>query len=221
MLSDKREDIVFGTERLGLEKIINCIVNFINNHISEFPQWLMNSDIEFLSKEDTLNFNLSKFLNTKYKYDSSTNSDFNMLLSFTNQPTQPYNNYKPDIEVSLCDDNRTSSSIFYIECKRLPARKGYNREYVEGKCGGIQRFKENNHGKELSHSAMVAYIQRYTINEWITKINSWIEKLIRSNNNSFWNEQDKIIEQNNRFISKNSRIDNTPITLYHFWIDLT
>jgi hypothetical protein len=221
MISDINNDIVIGTYRLDRQKIVYHTIKYIDDTIYNFPQWLKNSNIPFSSKENTLNTKLAEFLSNLESKDLIIN---NLRFSFTNQPASS-SQYTSDIGVCLMDKLSSSEYLFYLEGKRLPARdKKHEREYVCGKLGGIQRFKENKHGKNLPSSAMVGYVQKETFNVWQDKINNWIDDLIESED-SLWNDSDKIVIFNNRndkFSSKHNRIDgNEPIILYHYWIDLT
>ncbi len=124
-----------------------------------------------------------------------------------------------------------TNPIYTIEGKRLTTEFPNNRkkEYVLGndenkKTGGIERFKHNLHGINLKHSALVGYVQRENSKYWFDKINNWIKELI---DNIFWNETDLLINTCNFkynklaiFISINKRIDNSDITLNHYFVDL-
>ncbi|MDY0015726.1 MAG: hypothetical protein RBS13_05900 [Bacteroidales bacterium] len=88
-------------------------------------------------------------------------------------------------------------------------------QYVSGKTGGIQRFKENKHGVGLLYSAMIGYIEIEDFNFWHNKVISWISEKT---------EHLKTIEIKEiaKLKSKHKRnIEKTPIELIHFWLDLT
>ena len=220
MISDTDNSIVIGKQRLDYRKIVSCTIKYIDDTICKFPLWLKNSTIPFSSKEDILNPKLAEFLNY---LDSASLTDY-IRFSFTNQPAQ-YGRCIPDIGVCLVNKIGSTDYFFYLEGKRLPARaKSCEREYVCGNLGGIQRFKNNKHGKNLPCSAMIGYIQNGTFKIWKDRINSWIDELITSEG-SQWNNSDKMVAYNTRndkFRSEHNRIDgNKPIILYHYWIDLT
>jgi len=150
------------------------------------------------------------------------------IFSFINQYKE--GKYKVDIGVYL----RSKAFIFCcIEAKRLPipnSSKRDPREYViverekyEGN-GGIQRFKEGKHAKNLSLSIMLGYIQDgNNSNYWFSKINTWITELI-SIDKEFWNIDDCLVKYNSnkcdRYFSTHKKRDNTKIILHHFWIKL-
>ena len=221
MISDTDNSIVIGKQRLDYRKIVFRTIKYIDDIICKFPLWLENSRIPFSSKEDILNPKLAEFLNN---LDSASLIIDNIRFSFTNQPAQ-HGRYTPDIGVCLMNKIGSTDYFFYLEGKRLPAReKRCEREYVCGNLGGIQRFKDNKHGKNLPCSAMIGYIQNETFKIWQDRINSWIDELITSEGLQ-WNNSDKMVAYNNRndtFRSEHNRTDgNKPITLYHYWIDLT
>lgn len=111
--------------------------------------------------------------------------------------------------------------IFIVEAKRLSKS---HKDYVKNPNGGIERFKreQDGFGKHLIQSAMIGYIQQENKVYWETKINSWVEELIKSETDVVWNESDKLIQNNSvsDFISSHQRISGNPISLYHFWINL-
>jgi hypothetical protein len=69
---------------------------------------------------------------------------------------------------------------------------------------------------------MIGYIQEGNNEYWLQKINSWIDESIKNDTDISWNEEDKLVAENNisHYISKHLRISGTTITLYHFWISL-
>ncbi|MCC5943708.1 MAG: hypothetical protein JJT94_02135 [Bernardetiaceae bacterium] len=116
-----------------------------------------------------------------------------------------------------------SMLIFTIEAKVLPIPAREEYEYVYGKGGGIQRFKDNKHGLNnkgdlLPENAMIAYIKAHDFEYWLNQINQWIL-------DAGWCVEEiltpKYPNQNNKYISKHMRIDNSTLTLHHFWVNLT
>lgn len=116
--------------------------------------------------------------------------------------------------------------IFTIEAKVLPTpvsgeRKEY--EYVYGKGGGIQRFKDNKHGLNdkgdlLPENGMIAYIKGHDFEYWLDKVNQWIIE-------AGWGIEEiltpKYPNQNDKYTSQHTRIDNSILTLYHFWVKVS
>ena len=157
--------------------------------------------------------------------DQAHNND----TSFAFQNQHKIENYTTDIGVYL----KFSKNIFCeIEAKRLPTPKNSERderEYVivdkekfKGN-GGIQRFKEGKHARNLSCSIMFGYIQDNNTDYWLLKINRWIAELAIADN-AFWSRGDCLKkydpDKDNRFLSVHQRKDETIITLHHYWIKL-
>ena len=126
-------------------------------------------------------------------------------------------------------------SFFSMEAKRL-SKLGSNRlmEYLIGRyekgkynnCGGVERFKQGIHGKNLSYGAIIGYVQEHDFRHWYYLINSWVEELINRKISSpaKWLLRDKLHEEyiktsTAKFISINSR-QNDSITLFHLWVSL-
>ncbi len=113
--------------------------------------------------------------------------------------------------------------IFVMEAKILPTPLENDRkehEYVYGKGGGIQRFKEIKHGVNFKHQlfrscGMIAYIKEQDFDYWFAKVNQWIM-------DTNWLESEKLTRkypnQNDKYISDHSRIDNSTLKLHHFWV---
>ncbi|MBN2747738.1 MAG: hypothetical protein JXR34_13510 [Bacteroidales bacterium] len=213
--------IAIGDKRLDYKTIVYKVVDFLDHTIDGFPQYL--SDSGFNEEiEKRINEMLATYLNncTTDFFDIDT-----FRFSFIKDTSIESSNYNPDIGVMLGNKMAsTTNSFFHIECKRLPARSGHEREYVQGKQGGIQRFKEGNHGKGLNYSAMVGYVQSGSVNEWLEKINSWVDELNRIIRDLSWVNEDKLKlrSRSNQhfFISTHSRKKSKPIVLYHYWVEI-
>lgn len=135
--------------------------------------------------------------------------------------------------------------LYAIEAKRLPPpdRTGEDRsrEYVVGmwkqkynprklRTGGIERFKEGDHGADLNRAAMVGFVQRKDFEHWHGAINGWIDELIGPlipSHTASWAQQDRLTALASpgpsvaEFCSDHARNGNSPIRLAHFWLDLT
>jgi hypothetical protein len=126
--------------------------------------------------------------------------------------------------------------FFTIEAKRLTTSMAKNREkeYVLGEnpiklSGGIERFKNNVHGVNLDHSAIIGYVQNEDGKYWYNTINNWIQELIDGKIQSplNWISNDLL---NNicgfsdlrlvKCISDGNKINQTKISLNHYFINL-
>ena len=129
----------------------------------------------------------------------------------------------------------TDESFFSLEAKRLGnLGKKRSKEYLIGRyenekyihCGGVERFKQGKHGRNLKYGAIIGYVQEHDFIYWYGSINSWIDDLIQKNLYSPvpWLLKDKLKKDYIRsttakFISITSRKNNF-ITLFHLWARL-
>ena len=115
-----------------------------------------------------------------------------------------------------------------LEAKRLPM-PGTNREreYLAGRQGGVERFKRGLHGGELTTVGIIGYVQRHAFDDWLNRINEWIDELIAASTPELpWDEQDRLdLEAANdrlaQLRSRNLRVsDNRRLTMRHIWVQL-
>ena len=141
------------------------------------------------------------------------------------------------LEEGIVIDSKTyqGESFFSMEAKRL-ANLGSKRlmEYLIGRfekakynsCGGVERFKQGIHGRNLNYGAILGYVQENDFAYWYDLINSWVDELI---NEKFfspvnWLPKDELQKEyikstTAKFLSVNSRKDDS-ITLFHLWARL-
>lgn len=126
--------------------------------------------------------------------------------------------------------------FFTIEAKRLSTSipKNREKEYILGSdpakfSGGIERFKHNVHGVNLTHSALIGYVQNEDGKHWYNAINSWIQELIDGGISTplQWISNDLLINTCGfkdlrvvKSISESEKINQTKISLNHYFIDL-
>jgi hypothetical protein len=173
-----------------------------------------------ISKNETdLNQNFALCMNSKAK---------NELFVFSNEYKDIIKATPHKVDFGIVPDEETDA-FFVIEAKRLDISLGKAREkeYIIGKLGGIERFKNQKHGGELTHVGMIGYMQTNDFDTWFAKINSWIEEEISSplSADLIWEEQDKLKSDKesklfNTYLSKH-QCKTKDISMYHIWIDLT
>lgn len=116
--------------------------------------------------------------------------------------------------------------IFTIEAKLLPTpivgkkSKRMEHEYVYGNGGGIQRFKDGNHGLDnanrlLPENGLLAFIKENDFEFWLNQVNTWIADIN-------W-EKTEVLEKVyfttiGKLKSKHQRADKQEFKLHHFWI---
>lgn len=132
-----------------------------------------------------------------------------------------------------------SPSLIKFEAKRLNSKLPKHREkeyvcgeYLGGKCtknsGGIERFKNGRHGRDVKNAAIVGYIQTDSPTHWLKKVNEWITEQFTSPNdpNLTWQNSDKLSLYGetgilSEYSSLSNRIFGGEIALKHFWIDIS
>ena len=118
--------------------------------------------------------------------------------------------------------------IFEFEAKKL-SRTAKNKEYVCGERGGIERFKREIHSPRLPHCGMLGYMFCNNANYWTGKINAWITTLADQSpiKGIDWRGEDELLHYIEsvgavtKLTSKNKRVTQTDIVIFHYLIDLT
>lgn len=193
------------------DKTIKSILEFLEIWFPIFRNEYVNSASSML--EDGISDELHAFLQSKakdyiFRFNAKKGVDLQILIS-------PYVLW--------------AKPIFMIEAKRLPPTN--TRDYVQGRTGGIERFKREQEGfiLEKNHCAMVAYIQKHTFAHWFERINQWLTELIADNQSYIdfdWEESDKLVSVRSskndvaRYISDHSRKTLPRLTINHFWLDM-
>ena len=123
------------------------------------------------------------------------------------------------------EQNISTTSIFSVECKRLPSpEKSREKEYVIGdkNNGGIERYKTEKHGRGLNECAIVGFVEKENFKHWKHTINKWIDYTITTNKD--WKDDEILTEKEydtDLCILKSivHRKDNY-INLTHLWISI-
>lgn len=128
-----------------------------------------------------------------------------------------------DLAIRINAQDCDMEVIYVLEAKKLPTGAGEReQEYVRGKGGGIQRFKDDNHGlddvgKLLPQSGIVAYLITNEFSFWQNQINEWID-------DCKWNKSEHLEKEYFREIGKlNSthlRVSGANVQLNHYWIKI-
>lgn len=116
--------------------------------------------------------------------------------------------------------------IFTIEAKLLPtpivgkSTQRKEHEYVYGHGGGMQRFKEGNHGvdnsnKLLRENGLIAFIKENDFEFWHNKVNQWISDISWDNSEILEKVYFKFV---GKLLSTHKRDDNQEFKLHHFWV---
>ncbi|MCP9752356.1 hypothetical protein [Ferruginibacter sp. HRS2-29] len=137
------------------------------------------------------------------------------------------------------NDNEDSPSLIKFEAKRLNSSLPAIREkeyvcgqYIGGKCvknsGGIERFKNGRHGKDVINAGIIGYVQTDSPTHWLAKVNEWIKEQVKSPSDTRlkWMNHDNLIRSTlkgniSEYLSSSSRIFGDTIQVRHFWIDIS
>ena len=204
MYSDRKKQVAKYSVQSDFSvdgKVISLLF-FLEINLPEFPEKI---NIKHNTNEEIINQKFLRFLDSKNKL---------FLFVPENRDETGKDKRKPDFgvyeKIEVYDDNQ--KRFFDIECKRL-YHTSKSKQYVSGKTGGIQRFKENKHGVDLPYSAMVGYVETEDFNFWHNKVNSWIS------------DKDEYLEmleikQIAKLKSIHRKITKKTIELTHFWLKM-
>ncbi len=198
-------EIDFNIEtNVSQKKVISILKN-------KLPEFLLSRNIESTYGEDDISQEISIYLSAECSKD-----DFDLIFQYK------YKKSRRSVDIGVVITGQYEA-FFVIEAKILSTEK--RKEYVCGNYGGIERFKREHHGKNLPISAMLGYVKSENVSHWHKKVNKWIDELINKDDDSInWNENDKLKTIKSKsmpqYVSEHSRVTETPIKLYHFWLVL-
>ena len=212
-----------------------AILDFVANQL---PAWRDRPDRPHEQSETVLTSQLCDHLNSVARHSEG----WDILQFRTEVHDEQQKGRKIDLVpkacgVNLCIDGRSYTdfdTLIPIECKRLPTPKDGDRddrEYVihrAGSTGGIQRFKEGNHGATHRIGGMIGYIQADTISDWRGRVSSWISDLAQSGEEG-WSDADLLQPERDDAENRTVRLRSShrrkrelpPIELRHIWIRMS
>lgn len=208
--------------------ITKKLIEFIEDALFLFQKQFKG---EVDTSEEDLNEQLGKTLNYKSK-------QLQLPFLFQAEAIQKQKRgQNRKVDIGVFKHYAEINPFFTIEAKRLTTSlpKAREKEYVIGNnpkklSGGIERFKHNLHGTDLTESALIAYVQKETSKNWFNKINNWINQLMIKEIDSIlnWDLNDLLTNtcefkdtRLTNFVSINEKTDKTKINLNHYFIDLT
>ena len=238
MLADTHKSMASGKiEGPEIDAPIIAVVDFVERILITFSDKYVNSDIK---NEKGLTQKLVLILNP------SASREYYPFWFDKEYMEVPERGDSPQVDIGTittleegivigAKTYSTDESFFSMEAKRLGnLGKKRSKEYLIGRyenkkyihCGGVERFKQGKHGRNLEYGAIIGYVQEHDFTYWYGRINSWIDDLIQKNLYSPvpWLLRDKLKKDYIRsttakFISITSRKDNS-ITLFHLWAKL-
>jgi len=215
----------FGSPELSTDsnQSVAILLSFIDKAIPDFRKYYLL--VNDKNHENLVSFHIVNFFNARLQDTTQGYSPYR--FSFVKNPPQAETTKETDIGIVTLNSSVPSSTFFEIEAKRFSSSSN-NKEYVVGKRGGIERFKRCEHGKHLNTAGMFGYIEEKEYFNCHDRINEWITELTQNNTDSTidWSsENEKLISINelsnaSKWKSLNSRIDNSSITLFHYFLNL-
>lgn len=212
-----------------------AILDFV---ASELPGWRDRPDRPREDSETVLTSQLCAHLNSVARHSEG----WDILQFRTEIPDEQHKGRRIDLaptpcDTTLCIEGRNYTdldTLLPIECKRLPTpadNKRDEREYVihRGRStGGIQRFKDGNHGAVHRVGGIIGYLQAESASAWSARIGSWISELAEdgatgwSADDLLHPEWDDSANQVATFRSSHERKKGLPrIELRHVWVNMT
>ena len=214
---------------------LSALIDFI---AEQLPIWRDRGDRAHVEAETQLTAQLCAHLNSAARKSSG----WDVLQFRMEEPDAVKQSRRIDLapapagEVIWIEGRRYSDfdPLLPIECKRLPTPTGHDRdkrEYLrvsKGTTGGVQRFKQGNHGATHNTGAMIGYVQAESLAFWVKKIDAWIRALARASV-AGWTVDDCLrLDQHDLcrrvavLTSEHQRELGLPnIALRHLWIELT
>ncbi|PZX10613.1 hypothetical protein LX69_03337 [Breznakibacter xylanolyticus] len=193
-----------------MKQAIPCFINYI--HSENYKKKNLNED-----DLTQIYIEQAQILIRKHNYPFNVNGQYRDITNLSKGFSDFYF-FPNELGVS-------TNSIYSVESKRLPAPDKFReKEYVIGnnKNGGIERYKNQIHGKGLNECGLIGFVEKHNFKYWLDLINSWIEDLALSNRN--WNEEERLLEIESHvdfcFLHSKAKREEKDIELHHFWIEL-
>jgi hypothetical protein len=190
--------------------LIDELIGFIKEELPNFTS--SNSFVEILVRkknEDQHSTAFCNFMNFQQK---------DLKFNFIRESNQK-GNRTVDLGIYL----KGGVLLFTLEAKVLPTPHDSKRniyEYVYGDGGGIQRFRDENHGLDnheqlLLENGIIAYIKENNFEHWHSKINQWII-------DASWPPSEKLskpsFSKTASLESIHTRKSGSILKLFHFWV---
>lgn len=205
--------------------IINHIFNFVSEILTDFKA---NSDENENSITNKLCISLNQHKPAEFPYffhhQNIEDEKINTSTDFAVFSTFPYSNEINTNAWVKFEAKRLTTSL-----PRKREREYVIGEYYQGKrvcnSGGIERFKNERHGKDVKIAGLIGYLQAESFSYWLEKINGWIQNEIDMphDNSLNWTNDDKLLlfKSETRialYSSQSTRISRGCIQLRHLWI---
>lgn len=213
---------------------ISTVLSFLESNIPEFANQNKNSGIK---NEKGLTQRLVRLLNV------NLSDNFPFFFEKEGMEDETSGN-SPSVDIDVVAKEEISVKLrifekqerfFAFEAKVLGVKESYRqKEYIKGfdskgnpkNCGGIERFKNGAHGKNIQSAGMIGFILKENQTYWFNRINLWIDEFALEEE-SIWDLGDKLqfnvdFETYSTYYSKHRRKGSNfkIINIFHYWINL-
>lgn len=211
------QNVPEGASSIGyVEKLILFLEKYL-------PGFTKERNVSGSQSENDLTELLFRHLTRKARFNSE-NIEYHYIFQTEKSQKQKKQKGHPrrmDMAARLNTVDINMEVIYCIEAKKLPTPgSGREKEYVLGKGGAIERFKNEEHGLDdegslIRNNGIVAYITKHDFDHWHHQINQWIS-------DAGWQDSEKLVINYFSAICKLSsmhqRISGDALYLTHFWI---
>lgn len=224
-------DNTFGTLSSAPDgRIIDKVFNFVTSVLEDFEGKAEDNE-NYLTNEfcKSLGFRKPPELPFYFHHQNIEDSKENTSTDFAAFGTFAY--------AQATQQKGIEFPLVKFEAKRLsstlPRRR--EREYVLGEyeknkqlknSGGIERFKNLRHGKDLDYVGIIGYVQTDSFQYWEQRINNWIKDEINSPHDSTltWDDSDYLRPNRSssrvcNYLSAPKRKGVRQLKMYHLWKD--
>jgi hypothetical protein len=203
---------------------VDRLLFFLEKYLPDFPTHRILLATE---SENALTEALWQYLNYKRRFNPE-NTEYPFIFqteASQKKPEQKGHAKRIDIGVHLYTENANMEIIYCMEAKKLPTDKENGnraKEYVAGKGGAIERFKNEAHGLDgegalLARNGIIAYVTEHDFQHWFVLINDWITE-------ATWLPTEQLqmnyFNDIGKLTSLHPRSSGANLELTHFWVKL-
>ncbi len=201
---------------------VDKLILFLEKYLPDFTK---ERKVDGSQSENDLTQELWAFLMRKRKHNTEKiEHPFDFQGEFSkkkkNQKGHPK---RVDLATWLNVEDQDMEIIYCLEAKKLPTPgSGREKEYVFGKGGAIERFKNEVHGLDnagnlLEKNGIIAYVTDNSFEHWFSLINNWISEYGWTGTEHLSKVYFKTI---GKLTSSHTRISGSRLQLIHFWVNI-
>jgi len=201
---------------------VEKLIWFLERYLPDFTK---ERAVNGSQSENDLTELLFRHLTRKAKFNSE-NIEYHYIFQPEKSQKQKKQKGHPkrmDMAARLNTVDINMEVIYCIEAKKLPTPgSGREKEYVFGKGGAIERFKNEEHGLDddgnlIKDNGIVAYITENNFDYWFHHINQWISDAGCQDSEKLTISYFSAI---GKLGSSHHRVSGDALYLTHFWIPI-